>query len=82
MSDLDTTPSLPIDTIVELGDMQHMSTRIRWYAALGYTPSEIYKHLDIRPQQVHNVLKTLPKRAAREDLPELKLVLKDTNEDA
>lgn len=58
----------PIGRIKE-PEMFHMSTRIRWYAGLGYTVGEIHKRLGVRYQQVRNVLTTTPKRAAREDLP-------------
>lgn len=50
--------------------MQHASTRIRWYLALGYTPLEISKGLGIRYQQVRNVRDQQPKRATREDIPD------------
>lgn len=49
--------------------MRHMSTRIRWYIGLGYSVKEISKFLGVLYQQVRNVATTLPKRAAREDVP-------------
>lgn len=62
--------------------MQHASTRIRWYQALGYTPLEIHKGLGIRYQQVRNVLNTEPKRATREDLPSLEIETWELDDDA
>ena len=51
--------------------MHHMSTRIRWFKALGYEVKEIAAFLGVRYQQVRNVVTTQPKRMAREDLPAL-----------
>ena len=61
--------------------MEHMSTRIRWFAGLGYTVGEIQKFLGLRYQQVRNVVTTIPKRAAREDLPALVLELHELDDD-
>lgn len=61
--------------------MQHMSTRIRWYLALGYAVKEVSKLLGVRYQQVRNVKTVEPKRAAREDLPPLWIVLHDVQDD-
>lgn len=60
----------PIGHVVEPA-MHHMSTRIRWYYALGYSVKEIAGKTGARYQQVRNVVTTEPKRAAREDLPDL-----------
>lgn len=54
------------------------STRIRWLWHMGYPIKEIAAILDIRYQQCRNVITTQPKRAAREDMPPLVLVMKDT----
>lgn len=61
--------------------MLYMSTRIRWWAALGYTVKEIHHFLGVRYQQVRNVLGTSPKRAAREDLPSLEIELLEISTD-
>lgn len=61
--------------------MQHMSTRIRWYHALGYKPAEIQKRTGVLYQQVRNVITTQPKRAAREDLPPLEIRLAELDDD-
>lgn len=70
----------PIHRIVE-PSMHHMSTRIRWFSALGYTNAEIHKHLGVRYQQVRNVLTTTPKRMAREDVPPLEFSVMDVETD-
>jgi hypothetical protein len=44
---------------------------IRWLYALGYEVKEISNGLNVRYQQVRNMVMTIPKRAAREDLPPL-----------
>ena len=61
--------------------MQHMSTRIRWYLSLGYPVKEVSKFLGVRYQQVRNVKTVEPKRAAREDIPPLWIVLHDVQDD-
>lgn len=76
-----TTPALPPIHRVREPKMAHTSTRIRWFAALGYKPLEIHKLLGVRYQQVRNVLNTEPKRAAREDLPPLTIELYDLSTD-
>lgn len=53
------------------------SATIRWLAELGYPVKVISKALDIRYQQVRNIITTKPKRAAREDLPPLEIELQD-----
>lgn len=62
-------------------EMEHMSTRIRWYHALGYTVGEIHKFLGVRYQQVRNIVTTTPKRAAREDVPALVIQLWEVDDD-
>lgn len=47
------------------------SALIRWLNKLGYTVGEIHKGLGIKYQMVRNITTTIPKRAAREDLPPL-----------
>lgn len=49
------------------------SALIRWLWALGYDVKTISGGLDIRYQQVRNIITTQPKRAAREDMPELEV---------
>lgn len=61
--------------------MQHLSTRIRWYFALGYKPAEIQKRTGVLYQQVRNVITTKPKRAAREDLPPLVVEVVEVDDD-
>lgn len=61
--------------------MQHMSTRIRWYFALGYKAVEIQKRTGVLYQQVRNVIHTQPKRAAREDLPPLVIEVLELDDD-
>lgn len=70
----------PIHRLVE-PTMQHMSTRIRWYHGLGYKVGEIHNHLGVRYQQVRNVVVNPPKRAMREDIPPLDIVLYELSED-
>jgi predicted transcriptional regulator len=76
----DTRNLPPIHRIKEPA-MKHMSTRIRWYHKLGYTVGEIHNGLGVRYQQVRNVVTTEPKRAAREDLPPLKIELLELDDD-
>lgn len=73
--------SLPEIGAIEIPPVKVMSTKIRWLAAMGYKPADISRYLMVRYQQVRNVITTQPKRAAREDLPELKLVLKEPVDD-
>jgi hypothetical protein len=56
---------------VKQPQVANRATLIRWYAELGYPTKEIAYQLNVRYQQVRNVLVTKPKRAAREDLPSL-----------
>lgn len=70
----------PIHRIKE-PQMLYMSTRIRWFYALGYTVGEIHNHLGLRYQQVRNVVTTQPKRASREDVPALDIEVFDVETD-
>jgi DNA-binding transcriptional MerR regulator len=70
----------PIHRIKE-PPMHHMSTRIRWFKALGYEVKEISAYLGVRYQQVRNVVTTTPKRMAREDLPAITIELLDMETD-
>ncbi len=45
------------------------SATIRWLHGLGYSVNEIHKGLGLKYQMVRNIVTTIPKRAAREDLP-------------
>jgi hypothetical protein len=67
----------PIEDIVP-PEVAIKTTLIRWYRALGYEVKEISRYMGIRYQQVRNVTTNMPKRAAREDLPPLEIVLRDT----
>lgn len=51
------------------------TARIRWLFELGYEIKEISRGLGVRYQQVRNMVTTIPKRAAREDLPPLTVEL-------
>lgn len=62
-------------------DMQHMSTKIRWYLGLGYKVKEVSKFLGVLYQQVRNVSTTVPKRAMREDIPPLLIILWEVDDD-
>lgn len=65
-----TQPLPPISQIV-IPKTKTQSNTIRWLAALGYEVKDISAQLGTRYQQVRNIVTTIPKRAAREDLPEL-----------
>ncbi len=60
----------PINRIV-IPSTRTKSALIRWFHALGYPTKEIYVFLNVKYQMVRNIVTTGPKRAAREDLPEL-----------
>lgn len=66
---------------VKMPHVKQRATLIRWYAALGYPTKEIATHLQVRYQQVRNVLVTQPKRAAREDMPPLTIETYDLVDD-
>lgn len=74
-------PALPPIHHIKEPPMQHTSTRIRWYHSLGYKPAEIQKRLGVLYQQVRNVITTIPKRAAREDLPPPVIELMELDDD-
>lgn len=57
------------------------SARIRWLIAMGYKVAEISNHLGIKYQMVRNIATTEPKRAAREDLPPLVVVMREPVDD-
>lgn len=61
---------LPPITTIRIPPTSTKSATIRWLGALGYEVKEIYVFLGIKYQMVRNILTTIPKRAAREDLPE------------
>lgn len=69
----------PIESIVP-PQTTTKSALMRWYVAMGYTVAEISRYMGVRYQQVRNVTTNLPKRAAREDLPPLVRVLRDTSD--
>lgn len=68
---------LPPIIRIKIPKTQTQSALIRWLAGVGYQTKDIAKFLDKRYQQVRNILVTQPKRAAREDLPELVIELAD-----
>jgi len=51
------------------------TAKVRWLHELGYEIKDISKGLGVRYQQVRNMVLTQPKRAAREDMPPLKIEL-------
>lgn len=74
-------PSLPPISHIKPPEMRHTSTKIRWYLGLGYTVKEVSVFLGVRYQQVRNVGITAPKRAAREDVPPLKIETWEVDDD-
>lgn len=65
------TRYLPPIYRLQMPETRTKSALIRWLWELGYDVKTISKGLDIRYQQVRNIITTEPKRAAREDLPPL-----------
>lgn len=66
----------PIEKVVPPSTITK-SALIRWYRALGYEVKDISKYMNIRYQQVRNITTNQPKRASREDLPPLKILLRE-----
>lgn len=62
---------------IKLPETRTKSALIRWLWELGYSVKAISGSLGIRYQQVRNVVTTEPKRATREDMPELVIELAD-----
>lgn len=60
---------------IKLPVTKTQSCLIRWLFAMGYKVKDISNGLNIRYQQVRNIVTTEPKRAAREDLPPLTIEL-------
>jgi hypothetical protein len=60
---------------IKLPTTRTQSALVRWLYALGYEVKDIHKGLNVRYQQVRNMVTTQPKRAAREDLPPLVIEL-------
>lgn len=60
---------------IKLPETKTQSALIRWLHSVGYQVKDISKGLNIRYQQVRNIITTEPKRAAREDLPGLTVEL-------
>lgn len=71
---------LPPINRIKLPQTTTQTALVRWLFALGYPVKEIHKGLNIRYQQVRNMVTTIPKRAAREDLPELKIELAEVED--
>lgn len=65
---------------IRLPETRTKSALIRWLWELGYSVKAISGSLGIRYQQVRNVVTTEPKRATREDMPELMIVLADATD--
>lgn len=65
---------------IKLPETRTKSALIRWLWELGYSVKAISASLGIRYQQVRNVVTTEPKRATREDMPELVIVLADVTD--
>lgn len=63
--------SLPPITDIVVPKTSTKSALIRWFNAMGYSVKEIYPFLGVKYQMVRNIITTIPKRAAREDLPPL-----------
>lgn len=72
---------LPLITAIEMPATLTKSARIRWLHTLGYTVAEIYGFLGCKYQMVRNIVTTVPKRAAREDLPPLKVRYREVNDE-
>lgn len=73
----------PLPHIARL-ELPHTTTQtalVRWLWELGYQVRDISRGTGIRYQQVRNMVTTVPKRASREDLPPLKLVLRGPVDD-
>lgn len=66
---------------IKMPETRTQTARVRWLHALGYEVKEIASALSIRYQQVRNMVTTVPKRAAREDLPELQIELLDIEDE-
>lgn len=60
---------------LKMPETKVLSTKIRWLHALNYQVKDISKGLGLRYQMVRNIITTIPKRAAREDLPPLVIEL-------
>ena len=79
-SRLDKNKSLPPLHRLQLPKTRTKSALIRWLWLLGYEVRVISRGLNIRYQQVRNIVTTEPKRAAREDLPPLEITLSDVGD--
>jgi hypothetical protein len=66
---------LPPISRIKRPETRTQSALVRWLFLLGYEVKEISRGLNIRYQQVRNMVTTQPKRAAREDLPPLQIEL-------
>jgi hypothetical protein len=62
---------------IKLPKTRTQTALIRWLFELGYRVKDISNSLNVRYQQVRNMVTTIPKRAAREDLPPLVIELQD-----
>lgn len=62
---------------IKFPETRTQSCLIRWLFGVGYRVKDISKGLNVRYQQVRNIVTTQPKRAAREDLPPLNIELAD-----
>lgn len=71
---------LPNIAAVEPPNTTTKSALIRWYHDVGFSASEIYNYLGVKYQMVRNIVTNVPKRAAREDTPDLVITLRQENE--
>lgn len=62
---------LPPITSIRIPATKTKSATIRWLHQLGYEVKDIYVFLGVKYQMVRNIVTTIPKRAAREDLPDV-----------
>lgn len=60
---------------IQLPQTKTQSALIRWLWIVGYQVKDISRGLNVRYQQVRNIITTEPKRAAREDMPPLEVCL-------
>lgn len=74
-SRLDESKYLPPIHRIKLPQVKTQTALIRWLFELGYPVKDISNGLNVRYQQVRNMVTTVPKRAAREDMPPLQIEL-------
>lgn len=72
---------LPPLARLKIPETKTQSAKVRWLAAMGYSVRDISVGTGIKYQQVRNMVTTVPKRAAREDMPPLEVELLDPVDD-